>query len=119
MNREWQWLQLKDADRAYSAVCPKGHYSICYALVAVAQAGDSSSILNPLCAKDQGNETRGHRSVIYQLSGRLLRRYFGMLFPLFFPLILQLLTLVSLPVCISLKRAFLLITDLGELCDKC
>ena len=92
MNREWQWLQLKDADRAYSAVCPKGHYSICYPLVAVAQAGDSSSILNPLCAKDQGNETRGHRSVIYQLSGRLLRRYFGMLFPLFFPLILQLLS---------------------------
>ena len=64
MNREWQWLQLKDADRAYSAVCPKGHYSICYALVAVAQASEGSSTLSILCAKDKGNENCEHKSDI-------------------------------------------------------
>lgn len=35
------------------------------------------------------------------------------------PLYLQPLTFVSLPVCASLKRAFVLIMDLGKLYGKC
>ena len=44
-------------------VCPKG-CTICSALVAVAQAGRGSSVLNLLCAKDQANENYEHRSGI-------------------------------------------------------
>ena len=43
--------------------CPKGS-TICCALVAVAQAGRGSSVLNLLCAKDQANENCEHRSNI-------------------------------------------------------
>ena len=37
-------------------MCPKGS-TICCFLVAVAQAGEGSSVLNFLCAKDQANES--------------------------------------------------------------
>ena len=42
---------------------PEGS-TICCALVAVAQAGGGSSVLNLLCAKDQANENCEHRSGI-------------------------------------------------------
>ena len=41
--------------------CPKGSTILC-ALVALAQAGGGSSVLNLLCAKDQANENCEHRS---------------------------------------------------------
>ena len=47
----------------YSPVCPEG-FTICCALVTVAQAGGGSSVLNLLCAKDQANENCEHRSGI-------------------------------------------------------
>ena len=50
--------------------CPKG-FTICCFLVAVAQVGRDSSVLNLLCAKDQANENCEHRSGIYRYSGRL------------------------------------------------
>ena len=43
--------------------CPKG-FTICCFLVAVAQVGRDSSVLNLLCAKDQANENCEHRSGI-------------------------------------------------------
>ena len=48
--------------RCYSLVCPKG--TICWALVAVTQAGWGSSGLTLLCAKNQTNENYEHRSGI-------------------------------------------------------
>ena len=48
--------------RGYSSVCPKG--TICWAPVAVTQAGGSSSVLTFLCAKNQANENCEHRSGI-------------------------------------------------------
>ena len=47
--------------RGYSSVYPKG--TICWALVAVTQAGGGSSVLT-LCAKNQANENCEHRSDI-------------------------------------------------------
>ena len=44
-------------------MCPKGSIILC-ALVAVAQVGGGSSVLNLLCAKDQANENCEHRSGI-------------------------------------------------------
>ena len=41
-------------------VYPEGS-TICCALVAVAQVGEGSSVLNLLCAKDQANENCEHR----------------------------------------------------------
>ena len=48
--------------RGYSSVCPKG--TICWAPVAVTQAGWGSSGLTLLCAKNQTNENYEHRSGI-------------------------------------------------------
>ena len=48
-------MQLKDSGRGYSPVCPEGSTILC-TLVAVAQVGESSSVLNLLCVKDQPNE---------------------------------------------------------------
>ena len=53
-------MQLRDSGRGYSPVCPEDS-TICYALVAVAQAGEGFSILNILCAKDKGNENCEHK----------------------------------------------------------
>ena len=50
----------------YFPACPEGS-TICYALVAVAQVGKGSSVLNLLCAKDQANENYEHRSGIQQI----------------------------------------------------
>ena len=44
-------------------VCLEGS-TICCALVAVAQAGERSSVFNLLCAKNQANENCEHRSGI-------------------------------------------------------
>ena len=62
--------------------CPKGS-TICYALVAIAQAGGGSSVLNLLCVKIQANENCEHR---------LWRGLLGVFFPLLFPPVLQLLS---------------------------
>ena len=48
--------------RGYSLVCPKG--TICWAPVAVTQAGGGSSILNLLCAEDQTSKNCEHMSGI-------------------------------------------------------
>ena len=48
--------------RGYSLVCPKG--TICWAPVAVTQAGGGSSVLTLLCAKNQANENCEHWSDI-------------------------------------------------------
>ena len=56
-------MQLRDSGRGCSPVHPKGSIVLC-ALVAVAQAGEGSSVLNLLCAKDQANENCRHRSGI-------------------------------------------------------
>ena len=58
------WAQMRDSSRGYYPVCPQGS-TICCALVTVAQASESSSLLNLLCPKDQANENCGHRSGIY------------------------------------------------------
>ena len=47
----------------YSSVYLKGS-TICWASVAVTQAGGGSSVLNLLCAKDQVNENCEHTSGI-------------------------------------------------------
>ena len=65
---EWQWVQLRDSGRGYSPVCPEDS-TICYALVAVAQAGEGSSILNILCAKDKGNENIQNQKESEGISG--------------------------------------------------
>ena len=49
--------------RGYSSACPKGS-TICCILVAVAQEGEGSSVLNLLCAKYQDNKNCEHRSGI-------------------------------------------------------
>ena len=54
---------MKDSGRGYSPVCPEGS-TICCALVAVTQAGEGSSVLSILCAKDWANENYEHRSDI-------------------------------------------------------
>ena len=41
-------MQLRDSGRGYSPVSPEGS-SICCALVAIAQMGEGSSVLNLLC----------------------------------------------------------------------
>ena len=60
---KWQSVQLTNSGRGYSSVCPKGP-TICWAPVAVTQAGGGSSVLNFLCAKVQANENSEHRSGI-------------------------------------------------------
>ena len=63
VNRQAALVQLRDSDRDYSLVCPKGS-TVCSALVAVAHVGEDSSVLNLLCANDQANENCEHRSGI-------------------------------------------------------
>ena len=63
MNRREAVGAIEDSGRGYSPVCLKGS-TICCALVAVAQVGEGSSVLNLLCAKDKANENCGHRSGI-------------------------------------------------------
>ena len=63
VNRQVALTQLRDSDRGYSLVCPKGS-TVCSALVAVAHVGEDSSVLNLLCAKDQANKNCEHRSGI-------------------------------------------------------
>ena len=58
-----QWVQLRDVGKGYSPVCPEGSTTLCI-LVAVAQVGESSSVINLLCAKDQPNGNCGHRAGI-------------------------------------------------------
>ena len=64
----------------YFPVCPKG-CTICYALVAVAQVGEGSSVLNVLCAKDQANENCGHRSGIWQIFWQIMKGIPWHIFP--------------------------------------
>ena len=47
--------------RGCSSACPKGS-AICWAPIAVTQAGGPSSVLNLLCAKDWVDENCKHRS---------------------------------------------------------
>ena len=56
-------MQLRDSGRGYSSVYLKGS-TICWALVAVAQAGGGSSVLNLIYAMDQANENCELRSGI-------------------------------------------------------
>ena len=46
--------------RGYSSVCPKG--TVCWAPVAVTQAGGGFSVPTFLCAKNQANENCEHQS---------------------------------------------------------
>ena len=62
-NRRVEVGAIEELWRGYSPVCYKGSTVLC-ALVAVAQAGGGSSVLNLLCAKDQANENCEHRSGI-------------------------------------------------------
>ena len=68
MNRGATVSAIEGLWRGYSPVCYKGCTVLC-ALVAVAQAGGGSSVLNLLCAKDQANENCEHRSGIIYLAG--------------------------------------------------
>ena len=65
-NRRVEVGAIEELWRGYSPVCYKGSTVLC-ALVAVAQAGGGSSVLNLLCAKDQANENCEHRSGIQQI----------------------------------------------------
>ena len=57
--------------KGYSPVCLKGSIILC-ALVAIAQVGEGSSVLNLLCAEDQADENCEHRSGIFsRFSSRL------------------------------------------------
>ena len=49
--------------RGYDPVCLEGSTILC-TLVAVAQEGEGSSVLNLLCTKDKANENCGHRTGI-------------------------------------------------------
>ena len=60
---EQQSVQLRGSGWGYFQVCPEGS-TVCCTPVAVAQAGEVSSVLNLLCAKDQANENCEHRSGI-------------------------------------------------------
>ena len=81
---EWQWVQLRDSGRGYSPVCPEDS-TICYALVAVAQVGEGSSILNILCAKDKGNENCEHKLDIQQIFQQVVKGIPQHIFPTAFP----------------------------------
>ena len=57
---EQQWVQLRGSGWGSSPLCPEAS-TVCFTPVAVAQAGEGSSVLNLLCAKDQANENCEHR----------------------------------------------------------
>ena len=61
-------------------------------LVAAAQVGGGSSVLNLLCAKDQANENCEHSQVFSRFSGRLWRGLLCTFSPLLFPPVLRLLS---------------------------
>ena len=63
VNRRAAVGAVEELWRGYSPVCPKGP-TICWAPIAITQAGGGSSVLNLLCAKDQINEKCEHRSGI-------------------------------------------------------
>ena len=71
---------MKDSGRGYSPVCPEGS-TICCALVAVTQAGEGSSVLNLLCAKDQANENCEHRPGIQQIFWQVIKAIPQHIFP--------------------------------------
>ena len=78
--------------KGYSPVCLKGSIILC-ALVAIAQVGEGSSVLNLLCAEDQADENCEHRSGIFsRFSSRLWRGFLSTFFSLLFPPILQFLS---------------------------
>ena len=77
---KWQWVQLRDSGRGYSPVCLEGS-TICCALVAVAQVGEVSSVLNLLCAKDKANENCEHRSGIQQIFCQVIKGIPWHIFP--------------------------------------
>ena len=60
---EWKLGAIEGLWKSYSSVCPVGSTILC-TLVAVAQVGGDSFVLNLLCAKDQANENCEHRSGI-------------------------------------------------------
>ena len=80
-------------------ICPEGS-TICCILVAVAQAGEYSFVLNLLCAKDQASENWSAQvtalvsigQAFSRFSSRLWRGFLSTFFPLLFPPILQLLS---------------------------
>ena len=69
--------------RGYYSACPKG--AVCWAPVAVTQAGGDSSVLSLLCARDQTNETVSTGQIFSKFSGGLWRGFLGTFFPLLFP----------------------------------
>ena len=75
-------MQLRDS--GYCPVCLKGSTILC-ALVAVAQAGEGSSILNILCAKDKGNENCEHKLDIQQIFQQVVKGIPQHIFPTAFP----------------------------------
>ena len=58
----WQWVQLRDSGEAAPQHVPKALSA--EPQVAVTQAGEGSSVLTLLCAKDQTNENCKHWSDI-------------------------------------------------------
>ena len=66
--------------KGYSPVCLKGSIILC-ALVAIAQVGEGSSVLNLLCAKDQANENCEHRSGIQQIFWQVMKGISWHVFP--------------------------------------
>ena len=68
--------------------CPEGS-TICCVLVAVAQVGGDSSVLNLLCAKDQANENCEHRSGIQQIFRQVMKGIPQHIFPTAFSSLLS------------------------------
>ena len=61
-------------------MCPEGSTILCV-LVAAAQAGGGSSVLNLLCVKDQANENCEHRSGIEQIFWQVMKKIPWHVFP--------------------------------------
>ena len=73
--------------RGYSSVCPKG--TLCWALVAVTQAGGGFSVPTLPCSKNQASENSTSQ-IASKFSSRLRRGFLGTSFPLLSPLFLPL-----------------------------
>ena len=67
VNRQAAGGAIEGLWRGYSSACPKG--AVCWAPVAVTQAGGGSSVLSLLCAKDQANEIVS--------TGQICSKFFG------------------------------------------
>ena len=65
--------------RGYPSVCAKG--TICWAPVAVTQAGGGSSVPTLLCAKNQTNENCEHQSDIRQIFQQAMKGIPWHIFP--------------------------------------